>query len=74
MNKPVLSISKPNNFVNIKKIISFIRKKSNETKIGQLFIIYPFTGNFTEKKFLTEFDAAYDYSKIDLFEHIIIII
>ena len=71
-NKPVLSISKPENFLNKKEVIPLIRKKALQKKIGDLFIFYPFTGNFTEKKFLSEFDAAYDYSKIDLFEHIII--
>ena len=71
-NKPVLSISKPENFLNKKEVISLIRKKAFKKKLGDLFIFYPFTGNYTEKKFSSEFDAAYDYSKIDLFEHIII--
>ena len=71
-NKPALSISKPDNFFNIRKVLSLIRKKAKKMKIGDLFIFYPFTGNFTEKKFFSEFDATYDYSKIDIFEHIII--
>ena len=71
-NKPVFSISKPDIFINIREVLSFIRKKAKKMKIGDLFIFYPFTGNYTEKKFIFEFDATYDYSKIDLFEHIII--
>ena len=71
-NKPVLSISKPDIFIKVREVLSFIRKKAKKLDIGDLFIFYPFTGNFTENKFFSEFDATYDYSKIDLFEHIII--
>ena len=71
-NKPCLSFSKPEIILNKKELIPLIRKKAKQKKIGNLFIFYPFTGNYTEKNFLFEFDAAYDYSKIDLFEHIII--
>lgn len=70
-DKPVISISKPSKFSNIKNILRHIRKKAKKV-IGRIFIFYPFTGNFTEKKFFTQFDAAYDFSKIDLIEHIII--
>ena len=71
-NKPVLSISNPSKILDIQNFISNLRNKAKEKKIGELFIFYPFKGNFTEKKFLTEFDATYDFSKIDLFEHIIV--
>ena len=69
--KPVLSISKSSIFIDIKNIISNLRKEAKK-KIGEIFILYPFKGNFTEKKFMTEFDATYDFSQVDLFEHIII--
>ena len=69
MEKPVLSISEPNLFFNIKDIISNIQKKAKKNKIGELFLLYPFAGNFTDNIFLTEFDATYDFSQIDLFDH-----
>ena len=69
--KPVLSISNSSTFINTKNIISNLRKEAKK-KIGEIFILYPFKGNFTEKKFMTEFDATYDFSQVDLFEHIII--
>ena len=67
--KPVLSISKPINYNNSKTLITCIREIARKKLIGELFIIYPFTGNFTEKKFLAEYDATYDFSKVDLFMH-----
>lgn len=70
--KPILSISKPPACYSTKNIISDIRKKSKQNKIGEIFILYPFTDNLKEKHFLTEFDAAYDFSSIDLIEHAII--
>ena len=70
--KPVLSILKPLLFNNSRSMVTIIREKAKQMEIGEIFIFYPFTGNFTEKKFLTEFDAAYDFSKIDLIEHTII--
>ncbi len=70
--KPVLSISNPNNFYNTRSILTNIRNKAKQYSIGEIFIFYPFTGNFSEKKFLKDYDAAYDFSNIDLIEHIII--
>ena len=70
--KPVLSISNPSKFNNVKKAISSIRKKAKLKKIGEIFIFYPFIGNFTAQNFLTDFDVTYDFSKVDLFEHTII--
>ena len=69
-NKPIFSISNPTKLLS-KHFISNIRKKAMK-EIGEIFIFYPFIGNFTEKKFLSEFDGAFDFSKIDLFEHKII--
>ena len=71
-NKPVLSISNPSKILGIKNFISNLRKKAKEKKVGKLFIFYPFKGNFTERKFLTEFDATYDFSRVDLIEHTIV--
>ena len=70
--KPVLSISNPSKFNTVKKVISSIRKKAKLKKIGEIFIFYPFIGNFTAQNFLTDFDATYDFSKVDLIEHTII--
>ena len=49
-----------------------MRKKAKVKKIGEIFIFYPFIGNFTAQTFLTDFDAAYDFSKLDLFKHTMI--
>lgn len=68
MKKPILSIQNPYKYLNIQNIILTIRKEAKK-KINEIFIIYPFTGNFNNKFFLKEFDAAYDHSKIDLFPH-----
>ena len=70
--KPVLSISKPYKFSNIKDTMTNIRKIAEEKGVGKIFIIYPFTGNIKTKIFLSEFDATYDFSKVDLIEHEII--
>ena len=70
--KPVLSISDPYVFNNPENVILKIRKKAKKYSLGEIFIFYPFTGNLTEKKFLDYFDAAYDFSKIDLIQHIIV--
>jgi len=65
--KPILSINKPNKIANITKLLFFLRKKAKK-EFGEVFILYPFTGNFKLKEFLWEFDATYDFSKIDLLE------
>ena len=70
--KPVISISNPSKISNIKNVISIMRKKAKLNKIGKIFIFYPFIGNFTANKFLTDFDATYDFSKVDLIEHTMI--
>ena len=70
--KPIFSISKPYKFSNIKYTMTNIRKVAEEKGIGKLFIIYPFTGNIKGKNFSSEFDATYDFSKVDLIEHTII--
>lgn len=46
-----------------------IRKEAKK-EFGDVFILYPFTGNFKRNKFLREFDAIYDFSKIDLLEEL----
>ena len=66
-NRPILSIRNPYKYLNIKNIILMIRKKA-KTVIGEIFIIFPYIGNFSEDNYLREFDAIYDFSKIDLFK------
>ena len=38
--------------------------------IGKIFLLYPFRGKLSEVNFIREFDAIYDFSKIDLFKEI----
>ena len=68
-SKPVLSINNPYNLYSKINIISYIRKLA-EKEIGKLFILYPFKGNYTKRKFLENFDGIYDFSNLDLFEEI----
>lgn len=63
--KPILSIENPYKFKK-KNIILMIRKEAQK-EIGKIFIVYPFTKDFKQDYFLREFDATYDYSKINLF-------
>ena len=44
-----------------------IRKEAKK-QIGEIFLLYPYIGNFNEKKLLVEFDGIYDFSKLDLNE------
>jgi hypothetical protein len=67
--KPILSILNPYKFYNISYIISIMRKEAKKKKIGELFIIYPFSDDYKKKIFLNSFDAIYDLSNIDLLEH-----
>ena len=67
--KPILSINNPNKIKNIINIIADLRKLS-EKKIGKLFILYPFIGNYSEQSFINQFDGIYDFSKFDLFQDI----
>ena len=66
-NKPVLSIENPNKLGNI-NIMIFLFRKILKKIVGDIFLLYPFTGSFSEKKFLYQFDAIYDFSNLDLFE------
>ena len=67
--KPILSINNPYKFMNIKNIILMIRKEA-KINIGEIFIFYPYVGDFNKKFFLREFDAIYDFSNMDLVEGI----
>ena len=62
---PILSINNP---VIIKKRFKIIRTLRILSKkiIGKLFLLYPFIGNYSKPIFIKQFDAAYDFSKIDL--------
>ena len=65
--KPILSINNPNIIMDIKNILYIFRKEAKK-EIGEIFILYPFTGNFNNKNIFVEFDAIYDFSQIDLLE------
>ena len=67
--KPILSINEPKKLINKTKIILFLRKIAKE-KIGNIFLLYPYKGNFTSQNFFREFDALYDFSKLNLFKDI----
>ena len=49
--KPVLSINNPKKILNIGNIILNIRKEAQK-KIGEIFIVYPFKGNYKKKTLL----------------------
>jgi len=68
-DKPVISLKKPNIIKNRLYIISLIRTIARNI-IGEIFLIYPFTGKITQEFFYNEFDGAYDYSIYDLFQEI----
>ena len=68
-NKPVLSINNPYIINNRRYIIKLLRKQAKST-IGELFIIYPFKGNFNSLNFFEGFDAIYDYSNLDIYKEI----
>ena len=68
--KPILSINNPYNITKKMHIISELRKLAKR-KIGKdLFLLYPFKGNYTKKTYIKKFDAIYDFSTMDLFEEI----
>ena len=66
-NKPVLSIEKP---YNVRIYILLSIKNLIKQEIGDIFLLYPFNGNFSEKKILNHFDAIYDFSLIDIFGNV----
>ena len=68
-NKPVLSINNPYIINNRRYIIKLLRKQAKST-IGELFLIYPFKGNFNSLNFFEGFDAIYDYSNLDIYKEI----
>ena len=63
-NKPVLSIEKP---YNLRIYILLTIKKLAKQEIGDIFLLYPYTGNFSEEKIIKHFDAIYDFSLLDIF-------
>ena len=58
--KPIISISKPDIFPNIKKYIIFLRKKAKEKGIGELFILYLLTKINSQTKIFKSFDSIID--------------
>ena len=66
-NIPILSIENHSNLTNINNILISIRKIAKKI-IGELFLIYPFTGNYLEKNFDKNFDGFYDFSNLDLYK------
>ena len=69
LNKSVFSINNPYIINNRRYIIKLLRKQAKST-IGELFIIYPFKGNFNSLNFFEGFDAIYDYSNLDIYKEI----
>jgi hypothetical protein len=67
--KPILSINEPTKLRNKMDMILSLRKIAKQ-KIGNIFLLYPYKGNFTSQNVFREFDALYDFSKIDLFKDI----
>ena len=67
--KPILSINNPYNLTSRVKIISALRRCAKK-KIGNIFLIYPFKGDYFNTLFFEPFDAIYDSSNIDLFKEI----
>ena len=59
--KPILSINNPYILNNRTNIINLLRKEANKS-IGNIYIIYPFRGNYNNKKFFRDFDGIYDFS------------
>ena len=56
-NKPVITLKKSKIIKNRLYIISLIRKVAREI-IGEIFLIYPFTGKITQNWFVGKFDGA----------------
>ena len=68
-NKPALAIKSLKNIKNLKSFVSSIRTIAQEI-IGEIFLIYPFTGKLTEESKFNEFDGTYDFSRLDLFKEV----
>ena len=68
-NKPALVIKSLKNIKNLKSFVSSIRTIAQEI-IGEIFLIYPFTGKLTEESKFNEFDGTYDFSRLDLFKEV----
>ena len=68
-NKPALALKSLNNLKNRKSFVSSIRTIAQEI-IGEIFLIYPFTGKLTEESKFNEFDGTYDFSRLDLFKEV----
>ena len=68
-NKPALVIKSLKNIKNRKSFISSIIIIAQKI-IGEIFLIYPFTGKLTEESKFNEFDETYDFSRLDLFEEV----
>ena len=65
-NKPVISISNQHILINNnRKFNILLLRNILKKRIGDVFIIYPYTSYKTKKKFYKEFDAAYDLSTIE---------
>ena len=65
-NKPVISIGNQHILLNSnRKYNILLLRNILKKRIGDVFIIYPYTSYITKKKFYKEFDAAYDLSTIE---------
>jgi len=65
-NKPLISVSNQHILKNKNRINNIILLRNLlKIRIGDVFIIYPYTSYITKKKFYKEFDATYDLSTIE---------
>ena len=68
-NKPVLSINQPLLFPNLNDVLLILRKIFRQNGIKEIFILCPLTDLFNLKKYISKFDAIYDLSENNLFNH-----
>lgn len=65
-NKPVISISNQHILKNKNRINNILLLRNIfKKRLGDAFIIYPYTANITNKNFYKEFEATYDLSTIE---------
>ena len=68
-DKPILSINNPYIFDDITKTVLLLRKIAKKY-IGEIFLIYPFKGNYNIKNFFNDFNGIYDFSNEELFTYL----
>ena len=68
--KPILSLENPLIFRNPPKALLILRRKIEENKIGEIFIICPFNKIFNHINYTNLFEAIYDSPNIDVLENV----